>query len=77
MPVTLVSISVKSEYIQEFIEATRLNQAASVRELGNCVSISCKAPRNRIVFCCMKPMPATRRRPGTSKLLITCSGAIP
>ena len=35
MQVMLVTISVKSDHIQEFIAATRLNQEASVREPGN------------------------------------------
>jgi len=35
MQVTLVHVQVKPEHIQEFIEATRENHAASIREAGN------------------------------------------
>ncbi len=35
MHVTLVDFRVKPEYIPEFIEATRVNHFASVRETGN------------------------------------------
>jgi autoinducer 2-degrading protein len=35
MHVTLVHIQVKHEHIADFIEATRLNHEASVREAGN------------------------------------------
>ncbi len=35
MHVTLVHIQVKPEHVAEFIEATRLNHEASVREPGN------------------------------------------
>jgi autoinducer 2-degrading protein len=36
MHVTLVHVHVKSEYVNEFIEATRLNHEASVKEEENC-----------------------------------------
>lgn len=35
MHVTLVHVNVKPEYVTEFIEATRLNHEASVKESGN------------------------------------------
>jgi len=35
MQVTLVHVQVKPEHIQEFIEATRENHEASIREAGN------------------------------------------
>lgn len=35
MHVTLVEVRVKPEHVAEFIEATRANSAASVREPGN------------------------------------------
>jgi len=35
MHVTLVYVTVKQEYIDDFIEATRRNHAASVQEPGN------------------------------------------
>ena len=35
MHTTLVHVTVKSEHIDEFIEATRLNHEASVQEPGN------------------------------------------
>lgn len=35
MHTTIVYVTVKSEYIDEFIEATRLNHEASVQESGN------------------------------------------
>jgi len=35
MHVTLVNVSVKPEYIEAFIEASRLNHEASIQEAGN------------------------------------------
>ena len=35
MYITIVDVVVKSEYIADFIEATRLNHMASVKEQGN------------------------------------------
>lgn len=35
MPVTLVKVYVKSAYIDDFIEASRLNHEASIQEPGN------------------------------------------
>ncbi len=35
MQVTIVHVEVKSEYIDDFIEASRLNHEASIREQGN------------------------------------------
>ncbi len=35
MHVTLVHVNVKPEHLDEFVEATRTNQAASMREPGN------------------------------------------
>lgn len=35
MQVTIVHVHVKTEYINDFIEATRLNHEASVQENGN------------------------------------------
>jgi len=36
MHVTLVHVQVKPKYINEFIEATRMNHEASVKEAENC-----------------------------------------
>jgi autoinducer 2-degrading protein len=36
MYVTLVHVQVNPEQIEEFIEATRLNHEASIKEKGNC-----------------------------------------
>lgn len=36
MHVTLVHVHVKSEYVDAFIEATRLNHESSVKEAENC-----------------------------------------
>lgn len=35
MQVTLVQVHVKAEHVHDFIEATRENHAASIREAGN------------------------------------------
>lgn len=35
MQVTIVYVSVKAEHINAFIEATRLNHEASIKEVGN------------------------------------------
>lgn len=35
MQVTLVHVHVKPEYVDDFIEATRKNHEASIREVGN------------------------------------------
>ncbi len=35
MQVTLVQVHVKPEYVDDFIEATRLNHEASIKEAGN------------------------------------------
>ncbi len=35
MHVTIVNVSVKSDHINDFIEASRLNHEASIQELGN------------------------------------------
>ncbi|MDH5407667.1 MAG: antibiotic biosynthesis monooxygenase [Gammaproteobacteria bacterium] len=36
MQVTLVHVHVKSEHVDDFIEASRLNHEASIQENGNC-----------------------------------------
>ena len=36
MQVTIVHVHVKSEHVDDFIEASRLNHEASIQENGNC-----------------------------------------
>lgn len=53
MHVTVVHVQVKPEHIQDFIDASRLNHEASIREPGNRrfdVAQSCEDPSKFILY---------------------------
>ena len=46
MHVTFVHVSVKAEYVEQFIEASRINHEASIREPGNLRFDILQSPEN-------------------------------
>ena len=72
MYVTIVDVFVKADNVSDFVEATRLNQAASVREQGNCrfdVLQSDQSPQQFVLYEAFESEDAAREHKKTSHYL--------